>query len=208
VLDFVDLSGVELATLPSLFGLPRALDLHGDDAGAAAERYEQLRLEFPDFEVPPDEITLEEIQSRAAAFDPLSLSVDSDVRAVSPNAWVSLGSRGLALHVLRGRKVRAYRVLIRARRGRRYAVEVDGRERARFSSLPEAVEAVDYEVGRLGPRVAATARPHAAWRRQPPPPAARAELRELTPERQAETWGEALRLLDYARFGPRARASA
>src|SRR5262249_39718750 len=36
VLDFVDLSALSLCTLPSLFGMPRDLDLEGQDAAEAS----------------------------------------------------------------------------------------------------------------------------------------------------------------------------
>ena len=35
ILDFVDLSALDLCTLPSLFGMPRDLDLQGRDASEA-----------------------------------------------------------------------------------------------------------------------------------------------------------------------------
>jgi len=199
VLDFVDLADVELATLPSLFGLPRALDLSGGDAGAAAAAFRQLELELGPFELPPGEITLAEIQERAAAFDPVTLRVDDEVRAISANAWASLGRSGLVLHVERRRgRIQTYRVLAGAGR-RRYRVELDGAEKARFSTLEEAVEAVDYEVERLGRCAARSARPDAPWRADPAPPPLAAELRRRAPARRAATWSEALQVLDYMR---------
>ena len=201
VLDFVDLSGVELETLPSLFGLPRQLDLRGGEVGEAAATYQQLRLDFGPFELPPDEITLEEIQTRAAAFDPLSLRVDGEVRAISPYAWCSLGRAGIALHVLRSGRVRTYRVLERSGRGRRYRVELDGKEQARFGTLEEAVEAVDYEVGRRGRKVAASAYPSAEWRQRPAPAPLRERFTELAPRRRVGAWGAALRLAEWLEHG-------
>ncbi|MGE0707739.1 MAG: DEAD/DEAH box helicase [Planctomycetota bacterium] len=202
VLDFVDLGELELATLPSLFGMPRDLDLRGEDAGEAAGRYAQLLLDHGPFELPPGEITLEEIQARAAAFDPLSLRVDPEVRAVSRNAWVSLGSCGLALHCQQGGRVRTFRVLARAGRGRRWQVSLDGREQARFGEMSEAVEAVDYELERRGPRVAASALPGAAWRARPAPPGLVEELARAAPRHaRARAWGEVLGLLEYATGG-------
>ena len=212
VLDFVDLGDLPIASLPSLYGLPPYLDLQGQDPSEAAAEYAQLRLDFPDFEIPPEAITLEEIQTRAAAFDPLSLRVDSEIRAISPFAWCSLGSRGLALHLLTGRRQRTFRILLGKVRGRRYRVSLEGKLQARFSTLSEAVEAVDYEVSRLGPAAQASADPQATWRQRPAPPAQLAELSELAPKRARQsgarpgkqTWGEVLRLLDYARHGPQA----
>ncbi|HCH64593.1 MAG TPA: ATP-dependent helicase, partial [Deltaproteobacteria bacterium] len=76
VLDFVDLSDLDLVTLPSLHGSPRNLDLQGEDAAEVAETIRQLLLAHPGFEVPPGAITLQEIKDRAAAFDPLDQHVD------------------------------------------------------------------------------------------------------------------------------------
>ena len=89
-----------------------------------------------------------------------------------------------------------------ARRGsKRWRVVVDGKEQARFSRMEDAVEAVDYEVGRKGKACAASARPSAAWRRAPVPHDLALALaeRRLT----AATHGEALRLLAFAEHGPR-----
>lgn len=193
VLDFVDLGSLSLTTLPTLFGVPRQVDLRGELASEAAAAWRQLEVEFPDFELPPEAITLEEIQERAAAFDPLSLKVDHEVRAISPHAWASLGSAGLALHVWRGSRPRTYCVLTSKGRGRRWRVTLEGREQARFSTPEEAVEAVDYEVGRLGPKVARSALPGARWRHERTPPALLSELAERAPGRPPRTaWGEAL----------------
>jgi len=40
----------------------------------------------------------------------------------------------------------------------------DGRVQERFSTIEQAVEAVDYELARKGRSVEASARPEAAWR--------------------------------------------
>lgn len=195
VLDFVDLGGLSLTTLPTLFGVPHQVDLRGELVNEAAATWQQLQMDFPDFELPPDAITLEEIQTRAAAFDPLSLQVDHEVRAISPHAWASLGSAGLALHVYRGSRPRTYCVLAAKKkgRGRRWRVTLEGEEQARFSTPEEAVEAVDYEVGRLGPKVSQSALAGASWRRERTPPALLSELAERAPGRPPrEVWGEAL----------------
>lgn len=194
VLDFVDLGGLSLTTLPSLFGVPRQVDLQGELVSETAAAWRQLELEYPDFKLPPDAITLEEIQERAAAFDPLSLEVDHEVRAISAHAWASLGSVGLALHVWRGSRPRTYCVLgAKTGRGRRWRVTLEGREQARFSTPEEAVEAVDYEVGRLGPKVSRSAMPGAKWRRERTPPALLSELAERAPGRPArQSYGDAL----------------
>jgi superfamily II DNA or RNA helicase len=166
VLDFVDVSSLSLCTLPSLFGMPRELDLQGRDVGEAREVFDQIGFDHPAFEAEAGAITLGEIQARAAAFDPLTQEVDVEVRAISHHAWASLGKVGVVLHFERapGRVVEAL-VVTRGGRGKRWEVRVDGAVMERFSTLEQAVEAVDYEVARRGRHAAASALPGAAWRR-------------------------------------------
>ena len=170
ILDFVDLSNLDLCTLPSLFGMPKDLDLEGRDASEAKGAWDRIAFDHPGFELEAGAITLHEIQERAAKFDPLSLRVDSDVRAISHHAWASLGRHGLVLHYERrpGQIVEAL-VVSRAARGKRWEVTLDGKPMARFSQIEEAVQAVDYEVERLGRAVQASAMVGAAWRNKPPP---------------------------------------
>lgn len=168
ILDFVDLSTLSLVTLPSLCGLPRDVDLRGEDVAAAANTWRGIQLDVPGFDLEAGAITLDEIQERAAQFDPLTLQVDAEVRAISALAWESLGRAGLALHYERARgKSSEVLVLDQGGRGKRWSVQVDGKERARFSLLEEAVQAVDWEVEQRGPRALASALPQAAWRRRP-----------------------------------------
>ena len=47
--------------------------------------------------------------------------------------------------------------------------------------MSEAVEAVEYELERLGPRSIASAREEAPWRREPPPSESLAALRPYLP---------------------------
>ncbi|MCA9620469.1 MAG: DEAD/DEAH box helicase [Myxococcales bacterium] len=208
VLDFVDLSERSLTTLPSLAGLPRDLSLDGARRDEAERSLAQIWDDHPGFEVEPGSITLDEIERRAAAFNPLTLDVDPEISAVSANCWESLGSAGLALHVHWGRAAlkrgRLSEILVLdtqgARRGsRRWRVLVDGKEMARFSRMEEAVEAVDHEVARRG--VTASARPGAAWRREPVPPALREQLAAVGGS--VTRHGDALQRLAYASFGPR-----
>ena len=211
VLDFVDLSERTLVTLPTLAGLPRDLDLEGALLDDAERAMQGLWDAHPGFEVEPGSITLGEIKKRAAAFDPLTLRVDSEVMAVSANCWESLGSRGLALHVHWGaaaaRKQRLSEVLVldmtQVRKGgRRWRVTIDGKEVERYSRLEEAVEAVDFEVHSRGPLVAASARSTAAWRAESVPAELQEQLARLTPPQSASNHGEALRYLAYATHGP------
>lgn len=170
VIDFVDLSRLSLVTLPSLFGMPRYIDLEGEEAAEAAERFMQMGLD-PAFEVEAHSITLNELQDRAARFDPLTSETDPEVRAISELDWHSLGRAGLVLHAQRGGRVIAVTVLSTGPRGKRWVVAIDGNERARFSRIEEAVESVDYEIARMGPYTLASAAPEAAWRHQPASPA-------------------------------------
>ena len=165
ILDFVDLSSLSLCTLPSLFGTPRDLDLRGGDAEDARRAWQRVLFDHPGFEVEAGALTLEEIQHRASRFDPLGLVTDEEVRAISPNAWFSLGRHGVGLHFERkpGRPSLAL-VLKRPGRGKNWEVTVDEKVVDRFSRMEEAVEAVDYELTRIGRLTAGSARPNAAWR--------------------------------------------
>lgn len=170
ILDFVDLSALDLCSLPSLLGMPRDLNLEGRDAVAARQLYQHILFDHPGFEVEAGAITLGEIQDRAARFDPLSLRVDGEVRAISGNAWASLGRAGLLLHFLRDRgRVSEVLVLARGARGKRWEVTLDGRAVGRYSHIEEAVSAVDYEVSRMGRAAEASALASAPWRREKAP---------------------------------------
>lgn len=170
ILDFVDLSNLSLCSLPALFGCPRELDLRGDDASRAARAWDQILLDVPELELQAGALTLREIQDRAAAFDPLTLELHHEVRAISGNAWFSLGRHGVGLHFARGRDaISTVVVLARGSVGKRWEVRVDDRVLDRFSTLEDAVQAVDYEIDRRGPAAAASARDDAAWRFAPVP---------------------------------------
>jgi hypothetical protein len=165
ILDFVDLSALNLCTLPSLFGAPRDLDLQGDDAAEAGRAWRRILFDHPGFEIEAGAVTLHEIQERAASFDPLTLVTDAEVKAISDNAWFSLGRLGLGLHFegKSGRIIEAL-VLLKGARGKRWEASIDGKKSARFSTIEEAVAAVDYEIGRFGRAAAASARHRASWR--------------------------------------------
>jgi superfamily II DNA or RNA helicase len=164
VLDFVDLSELSLCTLPSLFGAPRDLDLRGGDASEARRAWLQIQFDRPGFELEAGAVTLAEIQDRAASFDPLTLRTHEDVRAISSHAWFSLGRHGVGLHFQRGGRVSEVLVVRRAARGKVWEVVMDGRAMERFSRLEAAVEAVDFELERLGRGAVLSAAPEAAWR--------------------------------------------
>jgi ATP-dependent helicase IRC3 len=166
ILDFVDVSELSLCSLPSLFGVPRELDLRGGDVSQARRVWQQILFDHPGFELEAKSFTLPEIQARAASFDPLTLETDLEVRAISANAWFSLGRHGLGLHFERRPGTASeVTVLARATRGKRWEVCLDGQLQERFSSLEAAVEAVDYEIALLGRAALASAHPQAAWRR-------------------------------------------
>jgi hypothetical protein len=200
VLDFADVSRLPLCTLPSLFGAPRDLDLQGEDAAEAGRAWARITLDFPGFELEAGAITLREIQHRAQSFDPLKLGVDDEVAAISGNAWESLGRHGLCLHyeAKPGRLVEVV-VLARAARGKRWEVSVDGKPRERFSTLEEAVQAVDYEVDRHGRAATSSAREGAAWRRAAVPEALASRLPRARTGRHAGTMAEAMRLAVWDR---------
>jgi ATP-dependent helicase IRC3 len=165
ILDFVDLSDLSLTTLPSLFGVPRDLDLRGGDVNDARRTWEAIMFDRPGFELEAGALTLPEIQERAASFDPLTLRVHEDVRAISANAWFSLGRHGVGLHFeRRAGKTSEALVLKRGARGKKWEVSLDGKVVERFSQMEEAVAAVDYEIEQWGRATAASARPEAPWR--------------------------------------------
>jgi ATP-dependent helicase IRC3 len=168
ILDFVDLASLSLCTLPSLFGAPRDLDLYGEDANVARRVWQQILFDHPGFELEAGAVTLGEIQERAASFDPLQLGTDVEVRAISANAWFSLGRHGVGLHFER-RPGRPSEVVVLKRspraRGKVWEVSLDGKVKDRFSRMEEAVQAVDYEIERMGRAAAASARDGASWRR-------------------------------------------
>jgi superfamily II DNA or RNA helicase len=167
ILDFVDLSTLSLCTLPSLFGIPRHLNLEGGDVSEARKSWQNILLDHPGFELEASALTLPEIQDRASAFNPLTLEVHDDVRAISGNAWFSLGRHGLGLHFEKTPgKISEVVVLRKPGRGKIWEVLIDDKPMARFSEVEEAVAAVDYEVERRGPAAALSALPSAAWRLQ------------------------------------------
>src|SRR5450432_343836 len=198
ILDFVDLAALSLCTLPSLFGAPRDLDLRGGDANEARRAWQRVEFDRPGFELEAGSVTLTEIQDRAASFDPLDLRADDAVRAISNNAWFSLGRFGLGLHFERRPGVSCeVLVLRRAGRGKIWEVVLDGRTMERFSRVEEAVDAVDFEVQRLGPSALRSASAEAGWRTRA---ATRAGERG---GRAPRNLAESLQLAVWARFHPR-----
>jgi superfamily II DNA or RNA helicase len=200
VLDFADVSHLPLVTLPTLFGLPTGFDLQGDDASEARRAVYRALEDAPGLLLEAGAITLAEVQRRAEHFDPLTLQVDPEVKAVSQLAWESLGRAGLALH-LEPRAGTLSEVLV-LRQGRRWRVRWDDRERAHFGTLEEAVMAVEFEVEQRGRAVLASALPDAPWRRRPVAAAlseAAAVVRRGRLAAPIATQGAAVQLLAFAR---------
>ena len=199
VLDFADLSELSLVALPCLFGVPKQLDLDGQDPREAAKIWHQIMLDLPSFELEAGAITLAEIQERARQFDPLTRATDPEVRAISPLDWHSLGRLGLVLHIVRKGEVIPITILSRAARGKRWHVEMDGKQVARFSHVEQAVEAVDYEVSRMGRKTWESAQPSALWRHKPANSALMGQLKKPPPGRlrTIDAWRELARHQAY-----------
>jgi hypothetical protein len=211
ILDFVDLSTLSLCTLPSLFGVPRDLDLRGEDANEARRIWQRIEFDHPGFEMEAGAVTLAEIQDRAAHFDPLTLRADVDVRAISGNAWFSLGRHGIGLHFERRPGTSAEMLILkRGGRGKVWEVFADGKSKERFSRLEEGVEAVDFEIERLGRHARLSALADAPWRREPVDAtvpdgghdAAPATTAQGSPPRSR---GEALQLAVWRKYHPASR---
>lgn len=198
ILDFVDLSELSLCTLPSLFGVPYHVDLAGEDARVAGKTWARIMLDHPGFQIEAAALTLHEIQERAASFNPLTEEADGEVRAISANAWFSLGKHGLGLHFERGPGRFAEALVIkRAARGKKWEVRLDGKPMDTFSNIEDAVQAVDYEVSCFGPRTAASARPEAPWRAAVAPAEMVAGLKAKNPPTRM---GEVMRLRTWERI--------
>lgn len=198
VLDFVDLSRLELVTTPTLdAGEARELPQRPEPTGVPVPA---LPRESDDAEAAP--ATLAEIHARLAAFDPLALQQREELVAISRYAWLSLGAHGLMLHFHdRSGALRCFTLRPVGRSST--AVWLDERELGRFGSMHDAVAAVDETLPRHGDPSSALA--DAPWRRAAVPPALRDALAALRPPRLARDAGEAiahLALEQALRAGP------
>jgi superfamily II DNA or RNA helicase len=205
VLDFVDLSDLSLVSLPSLVGLPRELNLEGELITEAVETYRQLPFDFPAFEMEAAEITLSDVKHRAQAFDPLTMELHPEVVAITTNGWFSLGQKGLGLHFWDHRENLCTATILKVQnKGRRkkYAVNIDDVEVATFSKIIDAVEAVDYEINRMGHIQRISARDDADWRLADAPEMVQRQLQTFRPPRRAENLSDALGYLLYAKHNP------
>ena len=199
VIDFVDLSALNLVTLPTLYGMPVEVDFEGREAGEAAAAYHAILEETPGFEWEAESLTLTQLKERALAFDPLRLRVSAEVRAISQSGWVSLGQRGLALHFSRdGQGFTELVILLTSESGkRRYQILLEGVEVGRASLIEQAVEAADYEVGRMGYLAMDTASMYADWRQAKPPPELLANLSGYPLPRPPQTLEDVFRVLTF-----------
>jgi hypothetical protein len=199
VIDFVDLSALNLVTLPTLYGVPVEVDFEGREASEAAAAYHAIFEETPGFEWEAASLTLTELKQRAQTFDPLRLKVSAEVRAISQSGWVSLGQRGLALHFSRdGLGFVELVILLTSEPGkRRYQILLDGAEVGRASLIEQAVEAADYEVGRMGHIAVNTASMYAEWRQSPAPPELIQTLKGHRLPRPPETLEDVFRVLTF-----------
>ena len=87
-------------------------------------------------------------------------------------------------------------------RRKRYAVHIDEVEVATFTKIIDAVEAVDYEINRMGRIQRLSARDDADWRLADAPEMIQQQLNTFRPPRQAENLGDALGYLLYAKHNP------
>lgn len=184
VLDFVDLSSLEIITTATL-AAGKALD--PPEREAAGER--------PCYLPPPDDdrdeapATLDEITRRLREFDPLTMVQSDEAASISVNAWLSLGARGMMLHFLdHDSELRHFELRPAPRSG----VEIwrDDRRITRCSNMSAAIEAVDHELPKHGDPT--SARADAAWRRHPITAPLKRALAELRPPRRADTIGDAI----------------
>ncbi|MFT4979349.1 MAG: superfamily II DNA or RNA helicase [Myxococcota bacterium] len=206
VLDFVDVSSMSLVTLPSLMGLPRELDLEGKEVGEALAYFKDLSFDFPGFEIEAGEISLTNIKERSEQFDPLTLHIDPNIVAITPNEWWSLGSAGLALFFFQKRDhFSQFLVLDRGQGADRYHILLDRQKVAAFSTLQEAVSATDYEVQRMGRFAQNSAQGIAPWRFEPITRGLAQQLSRLRPPRRADSVGEAMRYLVYDKWSRKKR---
>lgn len=197
VLDFVDLSALDVVTSATLDAAARGSqhppeEADAEEGGEPTAKPLTLPLEELGDEAPA---TLAEIQERLAQFDPLTMSQREETAAISLNAWISLGAHGMMLH-FQGHDgdLRFFALKPTGRRGA--TVWLGDRRLARFSTMVEAVEAVDEELPKYG--APDSARPEAPWRLEPPPDALRIAVEQLEPPRWAPDVGTALAHLALA----------
>ncbi len=186
ILDFVDLSALDLVTSATL------------DAGATRETPEREEKGEPTpGQVPaPEEddrdeapVTLEELKQRISTFDPLTMAQTKEAAAISKYAWLSLGTRGMMLHFLDAHGVM---LCFELKPVGRSGVEIwlGDHKLARVSTMQAAIEAVDHELPNYGSPQSATS--EALWRQHPITPPLREAVAALHPPRIAHSVGDAI----------------
>lgn len=201
VLDFVDLSALQIVTTPTLDAGPEPSPRERPEGDEAAADPHPAQVEQHD-DVPA---TLAEIEQRLASFDPLTMVQREEAAAISLNAWLSLGARGMMLHFQNRRaELLCFELRPVGRTGA--AIFLQGDKLARCSTMNEAIEAVDLELPKHGdPR---SARADAAWRRAPVPQSLLRALKGLRPPRLARDVGTAiahLALAEALQLSPKSR---
>ncbi len=190
VLDFVDLSHLDLITTATL------------DAGKSSEMPEREEGEGVPGIIPGPEgdgeeapATLEEIMERLSLFDPLTMIGLKEAAAISTNAWLSLGARGMMLHfVNHAGRLQRFECKPTSRGGAQ--IYIEQKKLARFSTMEAAITAVDEELPNYGdPR---SAQPDAPWRMHPISASLKRAVDALKPPRIARTVGEAIAHLALA----------
>lgn len=188
VLDFVDLSNLSIVTTATLEAgqkPPAPPERAASDSGSG-QRPSPLIEEFP--EAP---LTLDALTQRLSAFDPLTMARQKEADAISPNAWLSLGTQGMILYFQSGEDNLCYfEILPTTPSG--YQVWLEEQSLARFPTVQAAIEAVDYELAQGAYGTPESALPEASWRLHPVTEPLRAALDGLTPPRKAQNVGEAM----------------
>jgi len=197
VLDFVDLSSLDVVTTATLDasakGEPAQADEEEPPAEGAQEREQPLQIPVDQLDEAP--ATLAEIQERLAKFDPLTMDQREETAAISLNAWLSLGAQGMMLHFQsHDGELRFFALKPQGRQGA--TVWLGERRLGKFGTMADAVQAVDEELPKYGPPQSAD--PSAAWRLQPLPDPLRCAVDALRPPRYAPDVGTALAHLALA----------
>ncbi|MCP4446048.1 MAG: DEAD/DEAH box helicase [Myxococcales bacterium] len=184
VLDFVDLSSLDIITSATLeAGTSREPPEREEQAEGAGA----IPLLEDDMDEAP--ATLEQITQRLIAFDPLTMAQRDEAAAISVNAWLSLGTRGMMLHFL-GRRGEMLRFELKPAPRSGVEVWLEERKLARCPTMQEAIEAVDLELPNYG--VEESARSDALWRQHPITPPLQRAISALRPPRIAHTVGDAI----------------
>ena len=117
------------------------------------------------------------------------MTQSQEAAAISINAWLSLGARGMMLHFIDRRGTMRYFELKPVPRG---GAEIwfCGDKLARCSTMQAAIAAVDEELPNYGDP--SSARSNAPWRQHPITPPLERAVAALRPPRLANTVGEAI----------------